>query len=250
MKKQFKAVIIALFALILLTVTVPRVVFSVGLPSDSKAFNSSEFEELLGGVYEEQRFSTTKFSSFKLDTVLADREYALNTVKKTFKSFISELALKYSLPELTGETISDYNDALLKYRESDLQAAHGRPPYKLTALSYFIHLYNNSESNRETLEQHLKIYKESFGISDTEFIKEYLYESKPTGYRTTDKSFGMVTLVVADMLEYMKTEFELDLLTEGTLSQYKERLQDVPEDFAFQKKVLDEFIRIYSSSNK
>lgn len=241
MKKKLKIIATVVVIIVLILLSLPQLIFSAGLPADDKVFNSEEFSELMGGYYKGSSLYKANESTIQLESVFADRETAMVEIKKLLKSFLFELSVKYSLPEFSEETIDQYQDALYRYREDDYRASKGAPMYKLSALSYFCKIYKASDENRETL-----LNKEITNDVDNALL--YLFKVSSKGYITQTYSFPGAKLIVADMLEYMKTTYGLELLTDETIPDYREKLNEVPDEFSFEKEFLKAFFEIYTSN--
>jgi len=241
MKKKLQIIAIIVVVIVFLLISIPQFIFTVGLPPDDKPFNSEEFHELMGGAYEETSLDKQNESSIKLSTVFADHEIAMTEIKKLLKAFIFELSVKYSLPEFNENTIDEYQEALFQYREDNYRASKGAPMYKLGALSYFCQTYKNAKSNA-------KILLEKGIKNDIDNAMAHLFKVSSKGYINQVSSFLGAKLIVADMLEYMKTTYDLELLTDETIPVYRELLDKVPDDpYAFDKEFLEKFFEIYTA---
>lgn len=243
MMRKLKIAIPIIALVIFAVATLPNLIFNSGLPADDKVFNSQEFYDLMGGYYDgvtlNRKIGKTIEGSISLDGVFADHPKAIIEIKKMLKPFLYELSLKYSLPEFSEEVIDQYQEALYLYRESDYRASKGAPMYKLSALSFFCQTYKNSANNAEILR--------SKGVkSDVENVMSYLFKTSSAGYIQQPKSFDSVKIIVSEMLEYMKTTFELDLLTDETIPAYLEHLDEVPDEpYGMDKEILKTFFEIY-----
>ncbi len=237
MKKTIKIILLSAVALILAVIMIFHALFTWGLPPDDKPLTVSEFMEDLGGGCAEIKYRTAE-RMITLYSQFNDREIAFREIKKMLRGFLLELSLKYSLPEFKPENFDLYQDAILEYRNDDFLASR-TPVYKLSALSYFFRLYNNTEEN-------LKVLEESGIKSSVDSAMSVIFTPISTGYRLEEPSVSRAERLVTELIYYMKTELSLGDFTEENFPEYKKQLENVPEGlFGIDKEILESFIDIY-----
>jgi len=239
MIKTIKIVLGIVFAVVFIVIAVFHALFTWGLPPDDKVFNSYEFMEEMGGGYDEVTYRLGEYKKVKLLLQFHDSDFAVQQIKKHLRGFLLELSLRYSLPEFSPETFDLYQESLLKYREDSFMASK-RPVYKLSTLSYFFQIYANTETN-------IKVLEESGMKSNVDSAMNVLFTKISTGYRIEENSVIKAERLVNELVFYMKDTFSLVDFNEETLSEYREKLKNVPDDlFGIDKEILERFIDIYT----
>ena len=238
MMKTLKIILFLVLAIVFVVITVFHALFTWGLPPDDTVLNSSEFLEEMGGGFSEVKYRTAEKKQVTLYCQFEDRDYALQKIKKHLRGFLFELSFKYSLPEFIPENFGLYKEAILKYREDDFFASK-TPKYKLSALSYFFRVYDNTEEN-------IKVIQESGLKSNIDYVMNMLFTPISTGYRIKEDSISLAERLVNELVVYMEDEFSLGEFSEETLLEYKKHIENVDEAiWGNDKEILKRFIDIY-----
>ena len=86
MKKKIKVILLIVAVAAFLAITIPRFLFTNGLPADDKVFNAKEFNTIMGGAYSEARYNRGMSGTKCLENVFADHEKAIFTAKNSKKN--------------------------------------------------------------------------------------------------------------------------------------------------------------------
>ena len=82
MKKKIKVILLIVAVAAFLAITIPRFLFTNGLPADDKVFNAKEFNTIMGGAYSEASYNRGMSGTKHLENVFADHEKAMTGIKR------------------------------------------------------------------------------------------------------------------------------------------------------------------------